>query len=76
MNGEDRDALVEKILGKSEGPFWWTVLVLNELSSSYGDEEINQILEDMPRDMESLYQTTLEDNTRINDARDLWAENC
>lgn len=57
---EDRAALVEKIIGKSEGSFLWTVLVLNELSNSYGEEEINQALEDMPRDMAPLYQRTLE----------------
>ena len=57
---EDRAALVEKILGKSKGSFLWTVLVLNELSNSYGEEEINQVLDDVPRDMEPLYQRTLE----------------
>lgn len=57
---EDRAALVEKILQKSQGSFLWTVLVLNELSNSYGEEEISQVLEDVPRDMEPLYQRTLE----------------
>ena len=57
---EDRAVLVDKILAKSEGSFLWTVLVLSELSNSYGEEEINKALEDMPRDMEPLYQRTLE----------------
>lgn len=57
---KDRATLVEKILGKSEGSFLWTVLVLSELSNSYGEEEINKALEDMPQDMEPLYQRTLE----------------
>ena len=57
---EDRAALVEKILGKSKGSFLWTILVLNELSDSYGEEEINQVLDDVPRGMEPLYQRTLE----------------
>ena len=56
----DRAMLVDKILEKSEGNFLWTVLVLSELSNSYGEEEINKALEDMPRDMEPLYQRTLE----------------
>lgn len=56
----DRAALVEKILAKSRGSFLWTVLVLNELSNSYIEEETNQILEDVPRGMEPLYQRTLE----------------
>jgi len=57
---EDRGALVEKILRKSQGSFLWTALVLNELSHSYGEEEINEVLDDVPRDMEPLYQRTLE----------------
>ncbi|MCJ1356771.1 MAG: hypothetical protein MMC33_006767 [Icmadophila ericetorum] len=57
---EGRAALVEKVLAKSKGSFLWTVLVLNELLDSHGEEEINQVLEDVPRDMEPLYQRTLE----------------
>ena len=57
---EDREALMGRILGESEGSFLWTVLVLNELSHSYGEEEINQVLDEVPRDMEPLYQRTLE----------------
>ena len=57
---KDRAVLVDKILEKSKGCFLWTVLVLSELSNSYGEEEINKALEDMPRDMEPLYQRTLE----------------
>lgn len=61
LNDEtDCAALVAKILPKSEGSFLWTVLVLNELSHSHGEEEISQALEDMPRDMQPLYQRTLE----------------
>lgn len=59
-NDEDRAALTEKILVKSEGSFLWTVLVLNELSNSHGEEEMNHVLEDVPRDMKLLYQRTLQ----------------
>lgn len=68
---EDRAALVETVLGKSEGSFLWTVLVLDELSNSYGEEEINQALEEMPRDMEPLYQRTLESMTHATGGRKL-----
>ncbi len=57
---KDRAAMVEKILGKSEGSFMWTVLVLKELSNSYGEDEINIAIEEMPRDMGPLYQRILE----------------
>ncbi|KAK4691880.1 protein SERAC1, partial [Lecanoromycetidae sp. Uapishka_2] len=68
---EDRAALVEKVLGKSEGCFLWTVLVLSELSTSYGEEELKQALEDIPRDMELLYQRTLELMTRASRGKKL-----
>lgn len=68
---KDRATLVEKILRKSEGSFLWTVLVLSELSNSYGEEEINQALEDIPRNMEPLYQRTLELMTRATGGRKL-----
>lgn len=68
---EDRAALVENILRKSEGSFLWTVLVLDELSNSYGEEEINLALEEMPRDMEPLYQRTLESMTHATGGRKL-----
>lgn len=67
----DRAVLVEKILRKAEGCFLWTVLVLRELSASYGEEEINQALEDMPRDMEPLYRRTLESMTLAAGGRKL-----
>jgi WD40 repeat protein len=70
-NDKDRAALVEKILAKSEGSFLWTVLVLNELSDSFGEEAIKQALEDMPRDMEPLYQRTLELMTHRKGGRKL-----
>lgn len=60
---EGRDALVQRILDRSEGSFLWTVLVLEQLTKSYGDREINQALEDMPHAMGSLYQRTLESMT-------------
>ncbi|KAI9778642.1 MAG: hypothetical protein M1816_004005 [Peltula sp. TS41687] len=68
---ENRAALVEKILEKSKGSFLWTVLVLNELSNTYGEEEINQVLEDVPRDMEPLYQRTLELMSQVTGGKKL-----
>ena len=59
-DNENRANLVEKILGKSEGSFLWTVLVLNELSNTHGEEEMNQVLDEVPREMEPLYQRALE----------------
>lgn len=52
--------MVEKILAKSEGSFLWTVLVISELSNSYGEQEMSKALEEIPKDMEPLYHRTLE----------------
>ncbi|KAL2065695.1 hypothetical protein VTL71DRAFT_3365 [Oculimacula yallundae] len=59
QNDDDRIALVEKILQKSNGSFLWTVLVVNEISKCYSQEDINQVLDDVPSDMKPWYQRTL-----------------
>lgn len=67
QNEDDRTALVEKILQKSNGSFLWTILVVNELSKCYSQKDINQVLDDVPSDMKPWYQRTLEtmsQNTR------------
>ncbi|KAH2444853.1 hypothetical protein KXW63_008947, partial [Aspergillus fumigatus] len=56
----DRAARVERILGKSEGSWLWTVLVLNELSNSHSEEEIRQVLAEVPKGMEDLYLRILD----------------
>lgn len=57
---DDRGTLAKKILVKSKGSFLWTILVLEELLRCHSRKEIHQILEDVPRGMESLYKRTLE----------------
>ncbi|RJE21000.1 WD40 [Aspergillus sclerotialis] len=59
-DSKHRAALVDKILQRSNGSFLWTTLVLNELSTAYSEDEINQVVEDIPRGMEPLYKRTLE----------------
>ncbi|KAJ6076856.1 hypothetical protein N7499_008837 [Penicillium canescens] len=57
---DDRGTLAEKILDKSKGSFLWTILVLEELLRCHSRREIHQILEEVPRGMESLYKRTLD----------------
>ncbi|KAL2822275.1 hypothetical protein BDW59DRAFT_149641 [Aspergillus cavernicola] len=57
---DNRGTLAEKILDKSKGSFLWTNLVLEELLGCHSRKEIHQVLEDMPRGMESLYKRTLD----------------
>jgi hypothetical protein len=63
---ESRNALVAKILEKSNGSFLWTVLVLNELSHAHGTEEVRRILDDVPGEMKPLYLRCLESMARAS----------
>ncbi|KAI1366621.1 WD40 repeat-like protein [Xylaria arbuscula] len=55
----DRASLEKDILDKSKGSFLWTVLVFKELLQCYSKKELDRVLEDIPRGMESLYRRTL-----------------
>lgn len=57
---EDCASFAETVLEKSQGSFLWTVLVLDQLSSSHGEKEIIEVLDDVPLGMERLYGRVLE----------------
>ncbi|PLN84988.1 hypothetical protein BDW42DRAFT_17640 [Aspergillus taichungensis] len=57
---DGRANLVEKILEKSQGSFLWTILVMTELSNAHSEQEILQVLDDLPKDMELLYRRSLD----------------
>ncbi|KAF4991313.1 hypothetical protein FDECE_14083 [Fusarium decemcellulare] len=60
VGADDRGPLAEKILDKSKGSFLWTILAVEELVHCHSRKEIFQVLEDVPRGMESLYKRTLD----------------
>ncbi|KAJ5216175.1 uncharacterized protein N7498_002582 [Penicillium cinerascens] len=68
---DDQDTLAEKILDKSKGSFLWTILVLEELLCCHSKKEIQQILEDVPRGMESLYKRTLTSMSQVTRGKNL-----
>ncbi|KXX78477.1 Vegetative incompatibility protein HET-E-1 [Madurella mycetomatis] len=68
---ESRLALVEKVLEKSRGSFLWTVLVLDELSSAFSEQDIKQVLDEVPRGMEPLYRRALETMARATRGKKL-----
>lgn len=68
---DDRRALVTKIVGKSKGSFLWTTLVLRELSNTYTEEEVTQVLEEVPRGMNQLYSRTLASMAQIPRSKQL-----
>ncbi|MDI1493191.1 MAG: hypothetical protein OHK93_004979 [Ramalina farinacea] len=57
---QQRAAIIDRVLAKSEGSFLWTTLTMNKLASSYGEQEINGTIENLPHDMKSLYQRALD----------------
>ncbi|PYH86403.1 NACHT and WD domain protein [Aspergillus uvarum CBS 121591] len=61
---DNRDLLISKIMEKSQGSFLWTVLVLNELTKTYTDQEMRQVLDDVPREIKLLYRRSLDSMTR------------
>lgn len=68
---KDRALLVQRIIDKSKGSFLWTILVLDELTNSYSEEDINQILDEVPRGMEPLYGRALEMMSRATRGKPL-----
>lgn len=57
---ENRTVLEKRIIEKSKGSFLWTLLVLDELSTAFSEEEIEHVLDEVPRGMEPLYHRALE----------------
>ncbi|KAI0431150.1 NACHT and WD domain protein [Xylaria sp. FL1042] len=66
-----RASLITKILEKSMGSFLWTTLVLKELISTHSEEDMREVLEEVPRDMEPLYERTLSTMTRVIRGKEL-----
>ncbi|KAI1328531.1 hypothetical protein F5Y16DRAFT_398223 [Xylariaceae sp. FL0255] len=51
--------LCHTILTKSQGSFLWVRLVLQELENAYTDEDIEDILNEIPSDLQELYHRML-----------------
>ena len=55
-----REALVETMVRKSGGCFLWTVLVMRQLQEVYTSDEIDEVLEEVPEEMDELYRRNLQ----------------
>jgi hypothetical protein len=55
-----RGDLVETIVRKSAGCFLWTVLVMGQLHDIYTWEEVEEILGEVPEEMDALYTRNLQ----------------
>ena len=61
LDHEDfRRKVVDTVVGKSSGCFLWVVLVLEELGKVYTEADIEQVLEEVPPDMDDLYKRALD----------------
>ena len=52
--------LREKLLDKSSGSFLWVSLIVQELQQAYSEEDVEEILNEIPEDMNQLYTRMLE----------------
>jgi len=71
VNSEDLAPLAEKVLARSKGSFLWTILVLKEALRCHSKREIDQILEEMPKDMEPLYERALASISQVSQDKKL-----
>ena len=55
-----RSDLIDKIVNKSNGNFLWTSLILRELEDASSEEQILQVLESVPEEMDDVYRRILD----------------
>jgi WD40 repeat protein len=59
-NDEDREKLKAKILAKASGSFLWVSLVVKKLEQTYSEEGAEEVLNEVPTDMNEVYARMLE----------------
>ena len=57
--GDSQLQLREKLLKKSSGSFLWVSLIVQELQQAYSEEDVEEILDEVPEDMNQLYTRML-----------------
>lgn len=57
MRGDTKfkESLTEQLLARCEGNFLWTKLVLDEVLRCHTEEDIQEVLGEVPDDMTELY---------------------
>ena len=48
-------ALIDKLLAKASGSFLWVSLIVYELEQAFSEEDVEEIIEEVPGDMSKLY---------------------
>lgn len=59
-------SLTDRILTKSGGSFLWVRLVIHELENTWAEEVIEQVLNEIPDDMNLLYKKILNDMSKTS----------
>lgn len=70
-DSESRTNLTSKILAKSNGSFLWVRLVVQELEHTWSEEGVEEVLNEIPADMNLLYMRTLEKMSKVSRAAKL-----
>lgn len=68
---ESKSNLCNKILAKSDGSFLWVRLVVQELEHTWSEEAIEEVLHEVPADMNLLYMRALDNMSRMSRATKL-----
>lgn len=63
--------LENTILAKASGSFLWVSLVLQRLEQAYSEEEVQEVLNEVPTDMNEFYSRILQDLAKNNRASKL-----
>ena len=71
QNEAYRQKVTETILEKSNGSFLWVVLVVEEMRSAFSEPDIQQVLDEVPRGMDALYERALDLMSRTNRGKHL-----
>lgn len=64
-------SLTNRILVKSGGSFLWVRLVIHELENTWAEEVIEEVLNEIPDDMNLLYRRILDDMSKMSRATKL-----
>lgn len=60
VDRDDSGPLIDKIVKKSQGNFLWAKLALEELEKVYSDESVDDVLDEIPQGMASIYGRVLD----------------
>ncbi|KAH7393137.1 hypothetical protein BKA64DRAFT_709491 [Cadophora sp. MPI-SDFR-AT-0126] len=66
-----RKAIIDSIVEKSSGCFLWVRLVLSELRNVHTSDEVRQVLEEIPSDMDQLYSYILDSMSELKRGKPL-----